>query len=209
MEEGKKIEIDDENGESEFSVRDKRFSARKEEEELEKPEEQEPEVSVEDLKTELESKDKMLKEYTASLKKMQEENRSFRNRLERDLEKRVEREKSGFILKLLEIIDNMERAVESAEQTDDTDSLIDGIRMIHMQFKNFLESEEVEIVETIGKEFDPNIQEAVEVVPVSVKKDDNIVMDEIQKGYTMNDQLVRPAKVRVGKFSKKTPKNDS
>jgi len=209
MEEGKKIEIDDENGESEFSIRDKRFSAKREEEEAEEPEEKQPAVSVEQLKTDLESKDKMLKEYAASLKKMQEENHSFRNRLERDLEKRVGREKSGFILKLLEIIDNMERAVESAEKTDDTNSLLDGIKMIHMQFKNFLESEEVEVFETIGKEFDPNIQEAVEVVPVSAKKDDNIVMDEIQKGYTINDQLVRPAKVRVGKFSKKTPKNDS
>jgi molecular chaperone GrpE len=191
-------------------VTDRRFSAKKGEESEDETEEETEEpypVTIKRLKAKLEKQEALLKEYTASFKKMQEENNNFRNRLERDLEKRVEREKSGFITGLLDIIDNLERAIDSVEKTHDVDSLTDGIKMIHTQFKGFLENEGVEVIESVGKEFDPNLQEALEVLEVSSKKDDNIVLEEIQKGYRMNGQLIRPAKVKVGKFFKKTSKS--
>lgn len=163
---------------------------------------------VKQLKTEIENKDKMLREYIDSFKKMQKENDNFRNRLEKDSLKSVEREKSKLIAKFLEIMDNLDRAIDSAKKTGDINSLIEGINMIHNQFSNFLKTEGVELIETIGKEFDPNVGEAVEVLSVSNKKDDNVVLDEIQKGYKMNDLLIRPAKVRVGKLIQKTSKED-
>lgn len=163
---------------------------------------------VEQLKTELENKDQMLREYIDSFKKMQKENDNFRNRLEKDSMKSVEREKSKFIAEFLEIMDNLDRAIDSAKKTDDISSLIDGIKMIHNQFANFLKTKGVEPIETVGKEFDPNVGEAVEVLSISNKKDDNKVLEEIQKGYKLNDLLIRPAKVRVGKLFQKTSKED-
>ncbi|HUU50101.1 MAG TPA: nucleotide exchange factor GrpE [Nitrospinota bacterium] len=201
--------IKEENNKSQFSVSDKRFWAKKREgeEEAKEPVEKHP-TFVEQLKTELENKDKKLREYIDSFKKMQKENDNFRNRLEKDSIKSVEREKSKFIAKFLEIMDNLDRAVDSAKKTGDINSLIEGIKMIHNQFSNFLKTEGVEPIETIGKEFDPNVGEAVEVLSVSNKKDDNVVLEEIQKGYKMNDLLIRPAKVRVGKLIQKTSKED-
>jgi len=201
--------IKEENNKSQFSVSDRRFWTKKREgeEEAKEPVEKHPSF-VKQLKTELENKDKKLREYIDSFKKMQKENDNFRNRLEKDSLKSVERGKSKFIAKFLEIMDNLDRAIDSAKKTGDINSLLEGIKMIHNQFSNFLKTEGVEPIETIGKEFDPNVGEAVEVLSVSNKKDDNIVLEEIQKGYKVNDLLIRPAKVRVGKLIQKTSKED-
>lgn len=201
--------IEEENNKSQFSVSDKRFWVKKNEggEETKEPVKKHP-TFVEQLKTELENKDQMLREYIDSFKKMQKENDNFRNRLEKDSMKSVEREKSKFIAEFLEIMDNLDRAIDSAKKTDDISSLIDGIKMIHNQFANFLKTKGVEPIETVGKEFDPNVGEAVEVLSISNKKDDNKVLEEIQKGYKLNDLLIRPAKVRVGKLFQKTSKED-
>ena len=198
---------DEENQEPEITVSDKRFWKRKEEgeEEVEETKEREPTL-VEQLRTEIEKKDQLLKEYIASFKKTEKENEKFRERMERSLEKNVEREKSRFIEKFLEIMDNLERAIDTTETNAHNRFFLDGIRMIQGQFINFLRDEGVEPIETLQKEFDPNIGEAVEVVSVANKKDDNVVLEEIQKGYKLNDILIRPAKVKVGKFIEKTSK---
>jgi molecular chaperone GrpE len=194
---------------SEIPVTDKRFWVKeKEEMETEEPGEKYP-TFVEELRDKLRKKDDLLKDYIASFKRFEKENEKFRNRLEKDLARKVDREKSKFISKFLDIMDNLDRAIGSSEKNQNNQSLIEGIIMIQTQFYNFLKNEGVEPIETLGKEFDPNVGEAIEVISVSKKEDDNKVLDEIQKGYKMSDQLIRPAKVKVGKLIQKTSQNDN
>ena len=102
------------------------------------------------------------------------------------------------ILKILPILDNMHIAEKKIPEELKDNQWIEGFLKIKNQFENFLKEQGVERIETLGKKFDPNFQEAVEIVE---KKDceSGIVVGEIQKGYVFQGRVIRPAKVRITK----------
>lgn len=182
-----------------FVVRDKRFWAvEKSEEEL--PAEERVPTYVEQLKKQAEESEKKLKEYIAAYKQKMAENDDFRKRLEINYQKRAEQLNAEFILNLLPFVDNLERAISSAEISRDFDSLFKGIKMVQTLFLNQLRNNGVERIEAFGKVFNPEDEEAVEVIDVDVKEKDNMVLEELESGYKMKDRLLRPAKVRVGRY---------
>lgn len=97
---------------------------------------------------------------------------------------------------LLPILDNFERALKAGG--DDLDSFREGIELIYRQLKDVLEKDGIKIMETVGKEFDPNFHDAVMQGP-SEEYPDNTVMEEFQKGYILVDRVLRPAMVKVAK----------
>ena len=155
---------------------------------------------VEELRSELDKKDKILKEYIESYKGMKKENEDFRNRLKKDMELRLESARMDFIKNFIEVFDNLNRALDAAEDSKNIVALIDGVRMIQSQFFTKLKKDGIVEIDPIGKPFDPRTQEAVETVEVGEKEKDNIVLSQCEKGYLMGERLLRPAKVRVGRI---------
>jgi molecular chaperone GrpE len=113
----------------------------------------------------------------------------------KNLEKRVAEEKqeglvfSNLILisQLIPVLDNLEML---EKHIDDT-----GMKLVVKEFKQILQNEGLEEIETQGKEFDPNLMDAIEMID----GEPNIVIEVLQKGYKLKDKLIRPAKVKVGK----------
>jgi molecular chaperone GrpE len=121
-------------------------------------------------------------------------------RLETDFERKLELEKQKIVLPFLEILDNLQRALDSASQAGTLDHLLEGVQMTANLFRSKLQSIGVEAIPALNQPFDPNIEQAVGTVKVADANRDSIVVEEVQSGYLMNGQLLRPAQVRVGHF---------
>lgn len=104
----------------------------------------------------------------------------------------------NIIKEMLPIVDNFERAIESANESSDFNSFLDGIRLILNQMINLLGKEGVQQIKAVGEVFNPNIHEAVLHI-ASDEYPENIIVQELQKGYILNDRVIRPAMVAVSK----------
>ena len=104
----------------------------------------------------------------------------------------------NLIKELLPIVDNFERAIESASESKDFDSFLDGVKLILSQMINLLEKEGVIAIKAVGEAFNPNFHEAVMHIN-SDKYPENVVTEEYQKGYILKDRVIRPSMVAVSK----------
>jgi len=118
---------------------------------------------------------------------------NFKKRIER--ERGEERAQAGaaLIREILPVIDNLERALDAA---DESDPLRQGVVLIHRQLRECLQRSGVAPIETVGTTFDPIYHEAVVTEPTD-RFDHNMVMEEIQRGYLLNGRVLRPALVKV------------
>jgi molecular chaperone GrpE len=123
-----------------------------------------------------------------------------RIRLESDFERKLGLEKQKIILPFLEVLDNLQRALDASTQAGTVDHLLEGVQMTASLFRSKLQSIGVEPIAAIGQSFDPNLAQAVGTVPVKEAHSDGIVVEEVQIGYSMQGQLLRPAQVRVGRL---------
>ncbi len=123
---------------------------------------------------------------------------NFKKRTARQFEEMRSNAKVSIFNQFLEVIDNFERAVESAGNSSDYDSLLKGTELIYQQFKNILQHENVTPIETVGNEFDPNLHEAIMQIE-SDEYDEGIIAQEMLGGYKMGDRVLRFAKVAVSK----------
>ncbi len=151
---------------------------------------------VEELKARTEAAEQKLRERIDAL---QRENDAFRERLDRQVEQRVRRGKAELLRDLLEVVDNLERALEAASDTSKS-ALYQGVALNLDLFLGKLKSTGVEPIESLGLPFDPNVAEAIGTVDVSNPELDGTVVEVVQKGYRWDEQLLRPAIVRVGKI---------
>jgi len=104
----------------------------------------------------------------------------------------------SIIRDLLPILDSLDRALDLAGSSKDVNAFMDGVRMIQEQLLNRLEKYGVRKIEAVGREFDPNIHEALLQVE-SDEHENNHVVTEFEKGYLLNDRLLKPAKVSVAR----------
>lgn len=123
-----------------------------------------------------------------------------KTRLVNDFERRMELEKQKIILPFLEVLDNLQRALDSAAKTGTVEHLMEGVQMTASLFRAKLQAIGVEGIPALSQPFDPNLEQAIGTVRVSNADHDGIVVEEVQSGYCMNGQLLRPAQVRVGRF---------
>jgi molecular chaperone GrpE len=103
------------------------------------------------------------------------------------------------IASLLEVLDDMDRAEKQMQESEEEKILKEGIILIFNKFRKILESKGLKSIETLNTDFDVEKDEAVSEVPVEDEKLKGKVVAEIQKGYFLNDKLIRFAKVVVGK----------
>ncbi|HEX8138719.1 MAG TPA: nucleotide exchange factor GrpE [Pyrinomonadaceae bacterium] len=129
---------------------------------------------------------------------LQRETDETRQRLNRAADERARRQQADFIAALLPVADNLQRAIEAAEQGSSVESLLDGVRSTASSFEGALLSAGVEAVPAVGFRFDPELHEAVDTVPVEEERD-GMVTAEYSRGYRMGERLLRPARVQVGR----------
>ena len=125
----------------------------------------------------------------------------FDNYRKRTLKERAELILNGgekFITAILPIIDDMERAIENGTKTDDPEVLRERMNLIHQKFIKTLEAQGVSTIETENADFDTDVHEAVAMVPGMGDDKKGKVIDCLQKGYKLNDKVIRHAKVAVG-----------
>jgi molecular chaperone GrpE len=124
-------------------------------------------------------------------------------RIESELERRLAIEKQRLVAPLLEVLDNLERALDASAKGGSPDHLREGVNMTASLFRSKLQSLGVEPIQVLNQPFDPNLGQALGVVLVESESQDGVVIEEVLRGYKMDDQLLRPAQVRVGQLSAK------
>ncbi|MHB8857929.1 MAG: nucleotide exchange factor GrpE [Thermoleophilia bacterium] len=134
-------------------------------------------------------------EYLESLQRLQAEFANFRKRVLRDSEQQTKRASSEVIEELLPVLDNFERAMQAAAQHDEK-LLTDGVELVYNQLRGILTRRGLCEIEAEGETFDPNQHEAVLCQP-SGKHEEGTVIQVLEKGYQLEDKVVRPAKVIV------------
>lgn len=152
---------------------------------------------IEKLEAQLQEKDHLLRTHVAGLRTEQEE---LRRRLARDLEQRLEIAAGNFLTDFLPVLDNLDRALQSAMQQPNFEALLEGIHLVRTQFLNILAHHGLISLERQGQPFDPHLDEAVTTVEVTDPHQHNLILQEWEKGYTLHDKVLRPAKVAVGKL---------
>jgi molecular chaperone GrpE len=135
-------------------------------------------------------------------RQLQKETDETRQRLNKAADERAHREKADFIAALLPVLDNLERARESAASGASAEDVAEGVRRTASGFENALTAAGVERIEAVGQPFDPELHEAVETATVK-PEDEGKVLAEHSRGYKIGDRLLRPARVKVGRYSEK------
>jgi len=146
------------------------------------------EKGIEDIK-------KQNEEYLDRLKRLQAEFENFQKRVEKERNEFRSYSSSEIIRKLLDIVDNFERALNSFKESKVNDEHVKGLEMIYNNFYSLLESEGLKPIVAINEKFDPYRHEVVS--KIKAEKPEGAVIEEIQKGYMLNGRVLRHAKVII------------
>lgn len=124
---------------------------------------------------------------------------NYKKRTLRETQRALIRVEDSAVASFLPLLDDIHRTLLSAREHKADDSFISGIELIKDNFENILESRGVSAIETVGEEFDPEFHEAM-LVSNDAKQKNNIILEELEKGYKHNDRVLRHAKVKVNKI---------
>jgi molecular chaperone GrpE len=167
-----------------------------------KPEEAStPEVEIErepTLEEKLQQAEKLLQEKDDRYLRLAAEFDNFKKRASREFALIIKNANEELISELLQVLDDFGRALQSVRNTDDSESFRKGIEMVASNFQNLLSRHGLEAIEAKGKEFDPELHEAVMQMP-SEEVPENIILEEITKGYRLNGKVIRHSQVVVSK----------
>jgi len=162
------------------------------------------EKEIEELKKRAEEKEKEAREHHDRLLRMAADFDNYKKRAAKEKEEWIKFANEDLIRSILPFIDNLERAVNHSEKTKDAQTLTEGIKLTLQQLLQALSKFGVSPIESVGKPFDPSMHEAMMVVESS-QHEPNRVVEEFQKGYLLNDRLLRAATVSVSKL----PENEN
>jgi len=188
---------------SEVRIVDKRWWARDETGAADDTHRSDKPAYVEELERKLADKETMLAELRGRYKEATRDFEQTRERLRRELAKEVERETRGVLGAFLDVVDNLDRAIEAGREisADTADTvLLKGVVLVRDQFLATLDRHGVTRIEAADEPFDPNVHDALSTVPVTDPTRDNIVVAAVKPGYRVGDDVLRPASVTVGKL---------
>ncbi len=150
------------------------------------------EPQLEHIKQELEHKTKQLEDYTNTLKRLQADFENYIKRTEKEKQEYAAYANGKLLLKVLTLIDDLERALTVQDQK----TLTEGLHMVHKEAVKLLNEEGVKPIEAQGK-FDPYKHEIIDFQ--TNEKEEGTIIEELQKGYMLKDKVLRPSRVRVSK----------
>lgn len=167
------------------------------EEKIEEVQEEVKEVkeTLEEKMTKVEAE---LEDWKNAYARKNAEFQNFTKRKQNELEEFRKYASEKVVLKVLEAVDNLERGVAASAETKDFDALVKGVEMTLSQMHGIMNTEGVEPIESLGKEYDPHLHQAVMTENCEDIDNDHIIM-ELQKGYKMKDRVIRPSMVKVCK----------
>jgi molecular chaperone GrpE len=138
------------------------------------------------------------KRFDEAKNNLEKETAEMRQRLTKTLEDRSKQGQFNFLMALLPVLDNLNLAVSASEKDSSFEHLLEGVKGTARSFEQALISVGVEPVESVNAQFNPELHEAVDIIPVSVENDDKITAEH-SRGYKFGERLLRPARVQVGK----------
>ncbi len=156
---------------------------------------------------EAEEKEEPKKEPTAEEKLAELQDRYLRlsaeydNFRKRSLKEKIDLQKSAnqnLLEAILPVADDFDRAMQSVDEAKDIKAVKEGMKLISGKFKGFLSQQGVKEIEAVNKEFDTDLHEAITKIPAPSKKLKGKVVDVVQKGYFLNDKVLRFSKVVIG-----------
>jgi molecular chaperone GrpE len=156
---------------------------------------------VEELERQLAERDRQLQETVAKYRDAAREFEDARARVRKDVARDVDRGRRTVLSELLEVVDNLDRAIEAARRGGSVDAVLNGVEMVQRLFLSKLEGFGVRRLEALGEPFDPTRHEAVSLVPTTDPAQDGRICAVLSPGYAINEDVLRPATVAVGRLS--------
>jgi len=176
----------------------------KKEENKEKAETEKKDSNKEKLKDNRAIDKEKIEDLTETLQRLQAEFENYKKRIEKEKAEFVKYAKAELIQGLLSTIDTFEIALKS---TKDNEKFVKGMEMVYAQFVSTLQSEGLKPIEAIGKKFNPYLHEVM--LKEKSDKDEGIVLEELQRGYMLNDGVLRHSKVKISERAEKGEKEEA
>lgn len=166
---------------------------------------------VEETEETVDTADNEEKEESSELEDLQAKNEELEDRVLRlqaeiaNMQRSSQRERQdaakyrsqSLAKELLDGMDNLERALDTEITSEDGKALKQGVEMVLKQFQQGFANEQIDIVDPLGEAFDPNFHQAVSIMPGEEGQDSHTIIQVLQKGYILNDRVIRPAMVIV------------
>lgn len=153
---------------------------------------------AEDLGKKVESLEKELENAKKEYLFLMAEFDNFRKRTLKEKSEIIKNGAENAMRDLLPVIDDFERALKAIDENSEADSLKKGVDLIYNKFLKYLEKNGVKPIDSTGTDFDTELHEAVTTFPATDESQKGKIIDTVQKGYTLNDKVLRHAKVVVG-----------
>jgi molecular chaperone GrpE len=152
----------------------------------------------EKIELQMQELEKKIEHLTDKHLRLQAEFDNYRKRTIREKADLIKSGGESVIKNILPVIDDFERAVDSIKNVPDDDSIKQGTMLIYNKFKEFLKSNNVREIDALHQDFDVDLHEAITKIPASDDKLKGKILEVIQKGYMLNDKVIRFAKVVIG-----------
>jgi molecular chaperone GrpE len=154
---------------------------------------------LEKLRQQIEDLQKEKDELFGKLQRVSADYINFQKRAAKQTADTIAYEKEKIIKTLLPALDNFEHTLQNAPSAENADVLLKGIRIVYDQILGILKSHGVEHIKSLGEKFDPALHEAVSQ-RAEPDREENIVLEEFQKGYKLNGRVIRPSRVIINKL---------
>jgi len=185
----------------EFRVEDRRhWAAEDRAEDDGAPETPRQPTMLDEFRQRAEAAERQLQEYIEAFKRFRADHEEFRERLHRDVERKVELKFGELVNELLESMDDLDLALEHANRVPEAEPLAQGVELARRRFLAALERHGVTQLFPDGEEFDPNEAEAVRIDAVDDAERNHKVTETIRPGYRLGDRVIRAARVAVGRY---------
>jgi molecular chaperone GrpE len=146
-----------------------------------------------------------LAEVLGAYRTIKSENEGFRERTSRNLQRRFTQRHETLLLKFIDILDNLDRALEAAQRSYAGEPLLEGMILVRTQLLQRLQEEGLERIPVLGLPFDPAVSESVATQPVPDPDHDHVVVKELMRGYRVSGRVVRPSRVVIGVYQEGAP----
>jgi molecular chaperone GrpE len=150
-----------------------------------------------ELEDELEQEHAKAEDQLRRLQYLQAEFDNYRKRVERERGEMSRAAADRLLVDLLSVFDELRIAIEVAKKTEDKEAIVAGLEMVLKKLNSLFESEGLKPIEAVGKEFDPNLHEAIQQVELT-DEDEGRVVEEIRRGFTLRGKVIRGSLVKVG-----------
>jgi molecular chaperone GrpE len=146
-----------------------------------------------------------LAEVMAAYRTLKKENEDVRERQSRNMERRFEQRRERLLLKFIDVLDNLDRALEAAQTSFAGQPLVEGMILVRTQLLQTLQDEGLDRIPVVGLAFDPAVSESVSTAPVTEPEQHHLVVKELLRGYRLNGRVARPSRVVIGIFEGAQP----